>query len=911
MRKYLYILFLMMFAGIPVSEVCADDGWVNVFFNDFGGNEKTDPLFGPQLSKDETAEFFEGLNGDTLIFEYDYECKYGYCVLKHFDDNSDWYNGGDHTYSSDREKGYFVLFNPANSAKKEVVYKTKLTGLCQGVTFRFSAYVADLMQPNKPGSVNAIKLSVGVYDGPDPEKNALVSQSAYQNLGLSVSNHSVTDQCLDWQELSMTFTLNSDATEAYFILSMEQPTAQGWDFAIDDISIDVWKPEVTISTDDIYYEQPVDLKASFSNNGFFSDMNQVVYSWEYSSNGLDYSPLKDGSYPNDPDFSYEIEKFNKANNNGYYRVKIGQSGNMDSKVCTLTQTSQIDETMDKKLVTLCSSDVKTVDGIEFDAELWNDGDIRHVGNVDYYIKIKEPKKTTLRTEYLCVDAVYNGPAEEYKGKSFSSEQILEGKKEYFDTEGCLDSVVTWPIQVTYPAVSDRAKTVICQGDTAFDKVYDQVGTFNELDSIAECVSERRTIVVNPTYDMTETIYLCQDESFNGKQYHENGGPFYDAVTYKTKTCGCDSTVGYTIYVSGKTITNLEPVTICYGESYEFDGITYTEPKVYHLDKEFSNSSTGCDSVVLQTLTILDKIENKDNPIDTLICYDSKLFGVVYHDPTPQNSPILVRDPQTYTSENGCDSIVWYNLTVLQIQLKLEIKSDRNTVCKGEEVEIYIKELIPNNVPFTWYPDLGGSNSQKKNFTPAEDVDCVVKAERVIDANSTCQTTDTIHVYVRESPVLSIDSVNQKENIVGYSVTGGTEPYEIFLDKKSVGSDVSGELHDSPIGSHKLVARDKNECEDAGYFDITPIPVIPATYFTPNNDGVNDTWLIENVDVYPRCNVKVYDRFGRIVYEQDAYDNEDAWDGTYAGNPLPASDYWYVINLPESDRQLMGHFTLIR
>ena len=44
---------------------------------------------------------------------------------------------------------------------------------------------------------------------------------------------------------------------------------------------------------------------------------------------------------------------------------------------------------------------------------------------------------------------------------------------------------------------------------------------------------------------------------------------------------------------------------------------------------------------------------------------------------------------------------------------------------------------------------------------------------------------------------------------------------------------------------------------------------------------------------------------------NSYDNEQGWDGTYLGYPLPATDYWYVINLPEADRQLMGHFTLIR
>lgn len=126
----------------------------------------------------------------------------------------------------------------------------------------------------------------------------------------------------------------------------------------------------------------------------------------------------------------------------------------------------------------------------------------------------------------------------------------------------------------------------------------------------------------------------------------------------------------------------------------------------------------------------------------MICYDSQLFGTIYPDPT--STPILVRDPQVYKTQYGCDSLVYYNVTVLQIQLKLKIKSDRNTVCQGEEVEIYIKDLKPSNTPLTWDPDLGGSNNKRKSFTPTEDLTCVVKARNDI---AQCETTDTVRVYV--------------------------------------------------------------------------------------------------------------------------------------------------------------------
>ena len=75
--------------------------------------------------------------------------------------------------------------------------------------------------------------------------------------------------------------------------------------------------------------------------------------------------------------------------------------------------------------------------------------------------------------------------------------------------------------------------------------------------------------------------------------------------------------------------------------------------------------------------------------------------------------------------------------------------------------------------------------------------------------------------------------------------------------------------------------------------------------------MNDVWEIDNIDVYPTAKVSIYDREGRVVAEYVGYDNANGWDGTYNGNPLPSTDYWYVINLPAADTQYVGHFTLLR
>lgn len=905
MSKKLYIFLMMMIAGVSTSSLRASDVWDRVYYNDFGGNRTTDNWAGPSLDE---------IPNHLAYVDAAVDVSYGgdYTVVKHYDNNSTWYNGGDHTFSDDREKGYFVIVNPDASKSQVTAFSTRLTNLCRGVTFRFSAWVANMMKKDASGSNQVPRIGVGVYETANPV--TLVSPNAYKEMSVKCAELSDGSQSLGWEELEIEFTMNSDNSEAYFIVVMNAPEAMGWDFAIDDIKIEVKKPEVTINHDDIYYKDPLTLSASFDNNGFFSDMSNVQYTWEFSANGNDFEEVASGTYSKDKNYSYTIPSFDRTKNNGYYRVRIGEKGNMTSEVCSLTKDFEIREEKDKMKVTICKGDSKTMDdGTVINSSQYQTGDVKTSadGKITYYITVKEPKTIKKNDEYLCLEEKYQGLYEPYLGNSYSEEQELPVEIPFTDEDGCLDSIYVWSIIVTEPSTIFRPNKTICQGGEAYGKVYDEAGKFDvtETDPLSSCIDYAYTVTVNPTYDRTESIYLCQGEKFNGKTYGETGGPFYDAVTYQTKGCGCDSIVGYSIYVTGKTYTDLESVTLCYGDSYEFGGKTYSDPGSYVLEDVYTNTSTGCDSIVRQKLTILGKLENKDNPIDTLICYDSKLFGVVY--PEPTTTPILVRDPQTFTSSTGCDSIVWYSLTVLKIQLKLEVKSDRNTVCRGEEVEIYIKELKPSNVPYQWFPDLGGTNSSKKNFTPSGDMDCVVKAERVIDATSTCVTTDTIHVYVKESPVLEIESVDQKENLVTYSVTGGTEPYKLLLDKSVIGSDASGEIRESPIGTHKLVVSDINECSDAGYYEIAPVPVTPSEFISPNDDGDNDTWYIENVDVYPNCTVTIYDRLGRVIYKSQGYDNASGWDGTYNGHPLPSTDYWYVINLPESDTQLMGHFTLLR
>ncbi|MDA3616862.1 T9SS type B sorting domain-containing protein, partial [Polluticaenibacter yanchengensis] len=80
-------------------------------------------------------------------------------------------------------------------------------------------------------------------------------------------------------------------------------------------------------------------------------------------------------------------------------------------------------------------------------------------------------------------------------------------------------------------------------------------------------------------------------------------------------------------------------------------------------------------------------------------------------------------------------------------------------------------------------------------------------------------------------------------------------------------------------------------------------------FSPNGDGINDYWVIENLSDYPYCKVQVFSRQGQLVYSSIGYSRP--WDGTKNGKPLPVGTYYYIITVKDGEPPLQGSVTLLR
>lgn len=79
------------------------------------------------------------------------------------------------------------------------------------------------------------------------------------------------------------------------------------------------------------------------------------------------------------------------------------------------------------------------------------------------------------------------------------------------------------------------------------------------------------------------------------------------------------------------------------------------------------------------------------------------------------------------------------------------------------------------------------------------------------------------------------------------------------------------------------------------------------FFTPNGDNQNEVWKIQYLNLQPQAQVTIFDRYGKII---TGFNGSGSWDGTLNDSKLPATDYWFVLQL-DTGRIIRGHFSMIR
>ncbi|WP_345100713.1 gliding motility-associated C-terminal domain-containing protein [Mucilaginibacter panaciglaebae] len=119
---------------------------------------------------------------------------------------------------------------------------------------------------------------------------------------------------------------------------------------------------------------------------------------------------------------------------------------------------------------------------------------------------------------------------------------------------------------------------------------------------------------------------------------------------------------------------------------------------------------------------------------------------------------------------------------------------------------------------------------------------------------------------------------------------------------------------SPVGKYPInvagaIAKNYAIAYVPGILEIVTGAISTPNAFTPNGDGINDTWDIKNLSLYAGCTVEVLNRYGQQVYYTNGYPSP--WNGTFKGQQVPIGTYYYIIKLKSGTKPLTGSINIIR
>ena len=283
-----------------------------------------------------------------------------------------------------------------------------------------------------------------------------------------------------------------------------------------------------------------------------------------------------------------------------------------------------------------------------------------------------------------------------------------------------------------------------------------------------------------------------------------------------------------------------------------------------------------------------------------------------------NNQIVLNNPSETISElsandylvriydrNNC---LWQQvITVGQPMPFLTTLQPTNTLCNGGSDGSISMSVIGGTLPYSvlWSDGQTTTNATglQQGFysvTVTDDQGCIVR--------DTVTVGQPLPIYlVVDAEELSC--IDQQDASISVLAAGGIQPYTYSWSNGGVANNIN----DLVAGTYVLTITDDHGCVKVETITIDPVDngcINPVNTFTPNGDNYNDTWVIENLDLYPNAKVQVFNKWGNLVHSQQGV--YDPWDGTYGDKLLPSEVYYYIIDLYNNEEnKYTGSITIIR
>ena len=404
---------------------------------------------------------------------------------------------------------------------------------------------------------------------------------------------------------------------------------------------------------------------------------------------------------------------------------------------------------------------------------------------------------------------------------------------------------------------------------------------------------------NPTFNINNSC-LGNETNFELVSTVDNANvswDFGDGTTSSDQnpTHLYDSPGTYTVVVNasvaGQSVTITEEVII------------YENP-VANMASDFyqcqPQNESGLTTFNLQT-KVDEVLGTQDSNTFSVLFFNSEAnaiagFSTLDLDYSIENSQVVYARIQN-NFNSSCYDITAFNLYVLD---RPDIVEEETLfICEGDALVLDAEEGFDGYVWST------GDSTTSIEINEAGTYTVEVFQNHHTTPQISCSTLKVFNVEA--SSVATITDIEtdewQRRNSITVSVEGSGD-YEFSLD--GLVYQDANIFSNLGYGDFIVYVRDKNGC---GIITQDVLVLGYPKFFTPNSDSSNPYWTIKLPPDEPNFEILIFDRYGKKLVTLSR--ELPYWDGTYNGQLMPTSDYWFLLKRENTSETISGHFTLKR
>jgi gliding motility-associated-like protein len=244
---------------------------------------------------------------------------------------------------------------------------------------------------------------------------------------------------------------------------------------------------------------------------------------------------------------------------------------------------------------------------------------------------------------------------------------------------------------------------------------------------------------------------------------------------------------------------------------------------------------------------------------------------------------------------GCYSLVTFSTL---INIKPFVNIPDQVVCIDNLPLVVSAQTFTSSDSYLW---------STNEITPQIEITEIGTYSVTVTSEFGCITTSTFNVTESESATIDLTETVDFSDPNNITITiSGIGNYLYILDEGE--PQESNIFENVALGYHTITIIDLNGCAEV----TKEVVVIDAPkFFTPNNDTQNDSWHIVGIETLLGSIIYIFDRYGKLIKQLGS--NTVGWNGTYNGNSMPASDYWFLAEIKQGNVafEVKGHFALRR